>query len=180
MKESVMRVPLVDPDSCPPEVREALAGLPDMRLFRLAAHADTVFEPWRAYLSALHTSLELDPRLRELAILQVAHEERSDYERVQHEVIARLEGVDEDQIRSIADGRDPADPPAATGAVRRVARDVARTGTAGEEAVTELVAAVGLRQAVELVLLIGQYIAIARLLKTFDVPADEPVVSSRH
>ena len=171
-----MRVAPIDRDACPPEVREALGALPDMGLFRLAAHADSVFGPWRAYLSALHTSLELDPRLRELAILQVAHEERCDYERVQHEVIARLEGVDGDHIRSIAAGGDPANVPAPAGAVLRVTREVTSTGTASDEAVADLVSAVGTRQAVELVLLIGQYIAIARLLKTFDVPVDEPVV----
>jgi 4-carboxymuconolactone decarboxylase len=172
-----MRVAPIDRDSCPPAIREALDELPDMRLFRLTAHADTVFEPWRAYLSALHTSLELDPRLRELAILQVAHDEGSDYERVQHEVIARNEGVDAGHIRSITQGSDPDNLSTSARAVLRVTREVTRTGTASDEAVAELVGTLGTRQAVELVLLIGQYIAIARLLKTFDVPAEDPVVS---
>lgn len=151
---------------------------PDLGLFRLVARCASIVEPWHAYLSALHTSLELDPRLRELAILQVAHDESCDYERVQHEAIARRLGVDEGTIRSLADGAPRGALPPPTVAALCVAREVLRDGAASPTAIGDLIARVGERQAVELVLVVGQYIALARLLKTFAVPVDAPVVST--
>lgn len=173
-----MRVSRLDADSAVPKVGDILAGLPAMQLFGLAAHAEDAFAAWLSYLRALHSSLELDPQIRELAILQVAHDERCDYERVQHEAIARRVGVADDQIAAIAAGETPDGLPPEAGHALRAVREIVTDGEATEEAVSKLVAAVGERQAVELVLLVGQYISLARLMKTFALTAEPPVVES--
>jgi hypothetical protein len=65
---------LPDPDiaGASPQVRDALAAMPDLSLLRMVAHAETVLVPWLSLGGALLNSLALNPILRELVILQVA------------------------------------------------------------------------------------------------------------
>ena len=65
-------IPYADPKSAPKEVRELLDVLPDLHVFQMVAQAPTLFGPWLALGGAILATLELDPLLRELAILQVA------------------------------------------------------------------------------------------------------------
>ncbi len=65
------RLPYVDPERAPERVREALAAVPPLNVFRMVANAETAFRPWLAFGGALLSALELDARLRELVILHV-------------------------------------------------------------------------------------------------------------
>lgn len=113
-------------------------------------------------------------------ILQVAQGERCDYERVQHEAIARRVGVTDDQIAAIAAGQTPDRLSAPAGPALRAVREIVVDGEATEEAVSHLVASIGERQAVELVLLVGQYISLAPLMKSFALTPEPPVAESAH
>src|SRR5271155_3510491 len=93
----VPRLPFVDPDSAPDSIREVITGTP-LSLLGMIAHAESAFLPWIRYSTALLTRLELDPLLREFAILQVARLARSPYEWVQHVAIARSVGASEEQL----------------------------------------------------------------------------------
>ena len=99
------RIPYRDPDSAPEPIREVIAETP-LALLRIVAHADTAFEPWLRYSNALLRRLELDPLLRELAILQVARLSASEYEWAQHVPIAESFGASEEAIAAIEAGRD--------------------------------------------------------------------------
>jgi alkylhydroperoxidase family enzyme len=66
--------------------------------FRMLAHAGTTGKRVLSLGNALLSQLELQPKLRELAILQVAHESGADYEWVQHVALARSAGVTQAQI----------------------------------------------------------------------------------
>src|SRR5579859_688129 len=94
------RIPLLDPDSAPEPIREIIDGTP-LNLLRIVAHAQSAFDPWLRYSNALLTRLELDPLLRELAILQVAHMMGSEYEWSQHVPIAIATGASEAQIAAV-------------------------------------------------------------------------------
>ena len=171
-----MRVPYRDPESAPAEIREVIEDTP-LALLRVIAHAETAFRPWLRYSNALLRDLELDPLLRELAILQVAGAEGSDYERTQHvpiaesfgaapETIAAIEGPDEGLGALPADQR----------AVLRFTRAVLRRGSAGEEELGPVRALLGDRGVVELLLVIGNYLGLARLIATVGLEPHEPVV----
>ena len=58
---------------------------------------------WHAVARYIRHESRLDPRLRELAILQVGYLERSPYEYSHHVKIGREFGVTDDDIRAIAD-----------------------------------------------------------------------------
>ena len=100
------RLPYFDPDTASPDVAEAYSALPALNVFGMVAHAQTAFRPWLRFGSALLTELELDPVLRELAILEVARLSGSDYEWVQHRGIALGAGVNEGQVDAVEQGEE--------------------------------------------------------------------------
>lgn len=170
-----MRIPAIDPMTAPPDVRTALERLPDLGLFRVAAHAETAFGPWLAFSGALLSALELDPRLRELAILQVARQERCDYEWAQHEAIAAGVGVAEAQLEALR-GDDLAAPVFAEveRLVLGVVAEIGADGGARPQTIEALGRLMSVRAMVELVIVAGHYAAIARLVASFAIPVDEP------
>ena len=140
------RLPYIDAEHAPDRVREALDAIPPLNIFRMVANAETAFRPWLALGGALLGSLELDPRLRELAILRVARLERAEYEWVQHAPIARAAGATEDQVAAVDRGEieDPAlDAPAR--AVLAFTTEVVRDVRASDEALGEEVVAAAAR-----------------------------------
>ncbi len=173
------RIVYVDPTTAAPAVRESLQALPDLKLFHVVAHAETAFRPWLELGGALLGSLQLSPVLRELAVLAVADSTGSTYEWAQHESIATSVGVRPEQVRALGAG---ATGMAANGAnfddterlVVDVAREAARTGSAGEAQVRALAGSLGERQVVELLLVVGYYVGIALLTRTLDLEPDAP------
>jgi alkylhydroperoxidase family enzyme len=147
-----------------------------LKLFRMVAHAESAYGPWLGYGGALLTQLELDPLLRELAILQVARQVGSEYEWVQHDPIARAVGATGEQIDAVEAGRDD-DPAfdAAQSLVLRLTRTTVAEGAASEEQIGEAAERLGTRQVIELLLVIGNYTAIAMLIASTGLEPDEPL-----
>ena len=150
--------------------------MPPLNVFRMVANAETAFRPWLAFGGALLSSLQLDARVRELAILRVARLSGADYEWVQHVPIALAVGATEDQVSAVERG-DLGD--GSLGEPERAAlrftTEVVRDVRASDEALAALTAA-GLspREVVELLLVIGQYMLVARLAETAGIEVDEP------
>ncbi|MGO9489031.1 MAG: carboxymuconolactone decarboxylase family protein [Solirubrobacteraceae bacterium] len=170
------RLPYCDPDSAPEPIREVIAETP-LTLLRVIAHADTAFEPWLRYSNTLLRRLQLDPLLRELAILQVAHLCDSRYEWIQHVPIAESFGAERTQIDAIERGAEQ-DPSLSEtqSALLAFTREVVVDGAAGEQSLAEMVAHLGERGAIELLLVIGNYMGLARLIATVGLEPHEPVV----
>ena len=147
-----------------------------LNLFRMVANAESAYGPWLHYGGALLTQLELDPLLRELVILQVAHQVGSEYEWVQHDAIARAVGATGEQIDAIKADRDD-DPAfdADQSLVLQATRTTIAEGAATEEQVAALAERLGPRQVVELLLVIGNYAAIAMLIASTGLEPDEPL-----
>jgi 4-carboxymuconolactone decarboxylase len=154
--------------------------VPPLNVFRMVANAESAYRPWLRYSGALLTALELDPLLRELAILQVARVMDSPYEWAQHDPIARAVGASGAQVAAVEAGRDedPCLGPVQS-LVLRVTRSVVSEGAASEEQMAELVERLGPRQAVELLLVIGNYVAIAMLIASTGLEPEPPVAADR-
>jgi 4-carboxymuconolactone decarboxylase len=169
------RLPSIDPDNAPEGIREVLAGS-SLNLLGMVAHAESAFDAWLRYSSTLLRRLELDPLLRELAILEVAHLSSSEYEWTQHVSIAKAVGANDQQIEAIAGGApDGGSFDARQLGVLHFTREVVLDGAASEEAVARLSQELGNRQLIELLLVIGNYMGIARLIATTGLEAQEPV-----
>jgi 4-carboxymuconolactone decarboxylase len=172
----VARLPYVDPAGAPEPVRDALGRVPPLNIFRMMANADTAFRPWLRWGAALLGELALDPLLRELAILRVARlTPHAEYEWVQHVPLAKAVGASDDQITALE--RD--EPEAACFSedqriVLRFTTEVLRDAQASDETLDHLSTVLSPREVVELLMVIGQYMMVARVMATTRMEIDEP------
>jgi 4-carboxymuconolactone decarboxylase len=167
------RLPYIDPRASSPDVREALKVLPPLNIFRVFAHADSAFAPYLRFAGALLVQLELDPRLRELAILLVAARTGAEYEWIQHVGISQALGIDSEQISAVQ--RDDLQADCFDSDARvllRFTSQVLERPRADDETFTTLTERFPPRQIVELLLVIGSYHMLARLMTTLDLELD--------
>src|SRR4051794_25847067 len=191
------RIEPIDPAQTADDVRAALENLPPLNIFRTLAHAETAFRPFLRFGGAVLGQMSLDPIVRELAILAVAKEAEAEYEWIQHVAIARHLGVTDEQIDALAES----DACAPEGADARIAAAAARDGSGddagpfsgAQQAAVELAAAVvrgprisddlydciraqfSDREIVELLLAIGDYLMLARVMTILELDIDEAV-----
>jgi len=172
----MQRIPLVDIESAPEEVQEALRSLPvSLNIFRMMAHASTSFRPLMRLGSSILSSQQLDPELREYAILLGVKAYNGRYEWIQHVPIAEACGADKQQLAAIEAGNIRADcfdekEKAFLAFVDESAKNV-RCSDATFAAMKELFTE---REIVETILTIGFYQMLARLTECTDTELDEP------
>jgi 4-carboxymuconolactone decarboxylase len=173
------RLPYVDPQDASSEVREALDTLPPLNIFRMLAQADSAFVPYLGFAGVLLTQLELDPKLRELAILLVATRTGAEYEWVQHLGISRTLGIPDQQISAVERGDLQATCLDLDAQVilcfASEALELPRVSDATFAALSDRFPS---RQIVELLLVIGSYHMLARLMTTLDIDIDPAVGSA--
>jgi alkylhydroperoxidase family enzyme len=170
------RLPYPDPADAGEPVAKALGRLPQLNIFRMLASADSAFIPWLRWAGALLSDLELDPLLRELAILRVAQlTPHAEYEWVQHVPIAKAVGASDEQVAAIEAGRIDVDEfNEVERAVLRFTTEVVQDVRAGDETFGALEALLPPRQIVELLMVIGNYMFVARVMATAELEMDEP------
>jgi 4-carboxymuconolactone decarboxylase len=159
-------VPLPADDEVPAELREALAGLPPLNIFRMLARLPASFRPFLQLGGSLLGDPEIDPRIREIAILRVAHVTRAPYEWAQHVQLGRNVGVSDAEIEAIrADGPAGALGPEET-LVCRAADEISREVRLSDEALEQLIDRYGVRGACSLILCISYYNMVSRFLES--------------
>jgi len=143
--------------------------LPQLNIFKLIANAETAFRPLMEYGLVLLRNLEVDPIVREQAILRVAAlTPGAEYEWVQHEAIGRAVGMTDEQIEACRAG-DPDD------LVLRFTEEVVRDASPSDATFAMMAERFTPREIIELILVIGQYMMLARLMATAQIDLDEPV-----
>ena len=174
------RIPYPDLDKATPEVREMLGRLPaPANIFNMMAHAQTCLKPVMKLGGTLLGKLELDPRLRELCLLRAVRLEGGDYEWVQHVPIARDLGATEAQIAALEnDDGEAACFDAREKAALRFTREVVVDVRASEATVAEARKHLSDRELVELILMAGFYIMLARLTETLGIETEAPMGSA--
>lgn len=166
------RIPPPADDELDEAARTLLAELPPLNITRAFAGAPASLRPLIDLGRSILLESELDPRLRELAILAVARASGSEYERFQHEAIARALEVRDAEIAAIAVGRyDDLDEDARL--IATFADEVARNGSATVEQTAAVLALLGRRQATELVVCCAYYSAVARIIATCGVELED-------
>ncbi len=118
---------------------------------------------------------KLDPRLRELAILQVGWLARSPYEWSHHVKLGLDFGVSEDDIRALID--DTAGKPTPldtmTKTVLRAAREMTLDGAMSDTTFAALQQSLGNEHIVDLTITIGFYNAVVRVLATLQIDVED-------
>jgi 4-carboxymuconolactone decarboxylase len=168
----VSRIPYLTAADAPAAVAKRLTALPDLNVFKLMAHAHGSFDTWLRFGGSLLSDLVLDDGLRELAILRVAHlTPGAEYEWVQHEAIAREIGVDPTRI---AAARYEAAPELDDALVLSFTEQVVLRAAPDDETFAVCAARFSSRELVELLLVIGQYMMLGRVMATARIDIDLP------
>ena len=171
------RLPYVDPADTAEPVRDALGRVPPLNVFRMMANAETAFRPWLRWGATLLGELELDPKLRELSILRVARlTPHADYEWIQHVPIAKAIGATDEQVAALE--RDDPEAPCFSDDERVVlsfTTEVVQDAQASDPTLEKLALILKPREIVELLMVIGQYMMLARVMATTRMELDDPV-----
>ena len=169
------RLPYVDAATASPAVRETLARVPEsLRIFRMMAHAETNLRPLLRLGTSILTEQKLSGALRELAILRVARLSPAEYEWIQHVPIAQAVGVSAAQVEALRrDDIAAACFSAPERLVLRFTTEVVREVRASDAVFAEMVQCFTPQEIVELILAIGFYMTMARLMESTGLDLDE-------
>ena len=166
------RVPYLDAADLAPENRDLLAR--PIWLNRAMAHSPKALRAMNGLAGFIRHDSGLDPRLRELAILQVGWLAKSPYEWSHHVQLGREFGVSDDDIRAI--GEETAGRPTALDAIAKTVLSAAREMTDGlamtDATYAELERALGREHVVDLTMTIAFYNAVVRLLATLRIDVE--------
>lgn len=169
------RIPYYEVDKATGKHAEFLAKLgTDMNIYRMLANSELGIKGFTRMGNALLYRCELDPVLRELAIIRVGRLSRAAYEVFQHERIGREAGVAEEKIAALRDATPEA--PAFTDhekAVLRFTDEVVRNVKASDKALKAVEAFLTPGAIVELTLTIGYYMMVCRFLETTGVEGED-------
>jgi alkylhydroperoxidase family enzyme len=170
------RLPYVDPQNAPEKVRAVLAALPvRLNVFRMLAHAETNFRPMLRLGTSILSEQKLSAKLRELAILRVAQLSAARYEWVQHVPIALATGATEAQIGALErDALQESCFDAEERAVLRFTDELVRSVRVGDGTFSALAECLAPREIVELILAVGFYMTMARLMEATAIDLDPP------
>jgi AhpD family alkylhydroperoxidase len=170
------RLPYVIPEKASSEVKRTFAQLPTLlNVFKMMAHAETGFRPLVQLGSSILARQQLPAALRELAVLRVVKLSVCRYEWLQHVSLAMLMGVTRSQVDAIEKGDLHASCFDETEQlVLELATELVQQARCSDAVFTRLRRRFTSREIVELVLAIGYYLMIVRLVETTSVDVEAP------
>lgn len=170
------RIPYLSPEDLAESDRDLLNR--PITLYRALVNSPGMARAWSGLGRYIRHGSRLDPRLRELAIIQVGYLTRSDYEFSHH---ARLGieqfGVSEDDIRAIAretdGGGDGGGFPELETAVLRAAREMVADLGVSDATFETLARHLDRERLVDLIVTIGFYCGVVRVLASLKIDVEE-------
>jgi alkylhydroperoxidase family enzyme len=159
-------LPLPADGELPAEILETLKKLPPLNVFRMAANAPASFQPFIDLALSILALSEFDKLKREIAVLRVAHLTGSDYEWTQHVRLATRLGMDAETIETLR-----RDGPVTTlgeegNLLCRVADEITRDIRLSDDALEQILARYGTRQAMELIVCCAYFNMLSRILES--------------
>jgi 4-carboxymuconolactone decarboxylase len=165
------RIPYPDVATLPEIVQKMLAGTP-LNVVRIGAHASPpLFEAQGKLGWAIANPEVLDPRLRETVILRVAHLSNSAYELHHHIPLGRAAGLTEVELAAIAVRNYAALNPLLAAAAR-FTDEVVTQLSPSDETLAQLRRQATDQIVINIVLAIGCYMSIARLIAVTGIEPD--------
>lgn len=140
---------------------------------RVWLHAPVVGNAQQAFGAVLRFELTLSARVRELAILSVAHDVGSEFQILAHERMAYDAGLTLEQLDALRDhGEPPLEDPVERAAWQTTNR-ILTEGDLTDDEFTKAAETLGQEGLVELVTLIGYYRLLALQMRICRVPAED-------
>lgn len=159
------------------------AGVPammaDLNVFRVLLNHPRVARVVNDLLSTLLFDSKLDTRLRELIIMRIGWLTGSDYEWTQHWRVARLMGVDAEDLLAVREGPQHPRFGSAESAVLAATDETVKDGSVSAATWDACAQALGwdTEKLIELIAAIGTWRMIAALLESLEVPLEDGVDS---
>jgi 4-carboxymuconolactone decarboxylase len=171
---NVSRLPELSPTEANPRVRSALERLPPLAIFRTVANAQGTFVNWLRFGRDCLDGDLIDPILRELAILRVARlTPGAEYEWAQHVPILLAVGGSAAQVAALESDEVIADALGEDGQlVVRFTTQVVLDATPDEATFNSMSTRFNTAEIVQLMLVIGQYMMLARVMATSRLEVD--------
>ncbi|HEY7934347.1 MAG TPA: carboxymuconolactone decarboxylase family protein [Solirubrobacteraceae bacterium] len=168
------RLPELSPADADPPVRSALERLPPLAVFRTVANAQGTFINWLRFGRDCLDGGLFDPVLRELAILRVARlTPGAEYEWAQHVPILLAVGGSSEQLDALQADDIQADAFGEDGRlVLRFTSQVVLDATPDEATFNSMSTRFTSAEIVQLLLVIGQYMMLARVMATAQLEVD--------
>jgi alkylhydroperoxidase family enzyme len=140
-------------------------------LFRLLVHSPEAFRNFSRLGGWIRNGSTLDPRLREMAILQVGYVTGTAYEWAHHIHIGRDFGVSDDDLRAIAleTAGLASSLPRLDALVLRAAREMTSGARVSDEVFADLAARLSAEHIIDLLMTIAYYNLVVRLIHSLDV-----------
>ena len=166
------RVPYLEPSDLAPEDQDLLKR--PIWLFKALANSPKAARAFSGLGGYIRYGSRLDPRLRELAILQVGWLARSPYEWSHHVKLGHDFGVTNDDVQALIDDTagKPTNLDALTQTVLLAAREVTQDGAMTDATFAELQAELGNELVVDLTMTIAFYNAVVRVLGTLRIDVE--------
>lgn len=167
------RVPYLNKADLAPENRDLLTR--NINLYRALVHSPDGMRSFVGLGQYIRFHSRFDPRLREMAILQVGYSAGSPYEFSHHIKIGRDFGVTDDDIRAIeAETKgQPTSLAPLDRAVLRAARELTAQPNLSDATFAELRSALDDERIVDLVLTISFYCGVVRLLAALQIEVED-------
>lgn len=154
--------------------RNAIGGRV-LNIFGTLAHHPALMKRWLVFATHVLRKSTLAPRERELVILRIGWLCRSEYEWGQHVLIGREAGLEDNEIRAIAEGPGAKAWSDKDRLLLRATDELHRDARIADDTWAALEAHLSREQLMDLVFAVGQYNLVSMALNTFGVERDEGV-----
>jgi alkylhydroperoxidase family enzyme len=172
-EDRMARVPYLEQSDLSAENQDLLKRR--INLFQALVNSPNAARAFSGLGTFIRFGSKLDPRLRELAILQVGWLARSPYEWSHHVKIGHDFGVTDDDIQALID--DTAGKPAKLDPLAKsvllAAREMTSDGAMSDASFATLQKALGNEQVVDLTVTVAFYNAVVRVLATLQIDVEE-------
>lgn len=164
----------LDPETAELLQRNAIGGRV-LNIFGTLAHHPDLMRRWLVFASHVLRKSTLPARERELVILRIGWLCRSEYEWGQHVLIGREAGLEDDEIRAIAEGPDADAWNRQDRALLQATDELHRDAHISDPTWSALSEFLSTHQLLDLVFAVGQYNLVSMVLNSFGVERDEGV-----
>jgi alkylhydroperoxidase family enzyme len=167
------RIPYLDAEDLAEDDRDLLKR--PINLHRILVNSPGAARNFGHLGSYIRFGSKLDPRLREMAILQVGYLTKSEYEYSHHIKIGRDFGVTDDDIRAMiteTEGRNSG-LPRLDRAVLSAAREMTADGKISDTTFAKLEESLSPELLVDLTVVIAFYNAVVRVLGTLEIDVED-------
>ena len=166
------RIPYARPEDMTESVRAVIAKAPINVMKMLAVASPAVFEGYNKLAAGLFAA-DIPADLRETAILRVGYMAKATYETNGHEGMARKAGLDDGHLAAIRHGGEhPGTLSPAQQAVLDFTDDIVLRVRASDASLAAVRSHLGDRGTLDLIMLIGLYMIVCRVLETTGVEPD--------